>query len=472
MGRLTGLPQEYVVAAIFVAAMFVNILDITIITVTLPTLAREFDTTTANMDWVVTGYLLSLAVFIPAAGWISDRYGSKRTFLAALVIFTVFRGLSGAAQSVDQLVLFRVLQGVGGGLMMPTGLAMLMRAFPPERRAAASKVLIIPTAIAPATGPIIGGLIVDTLSWRWVFFVNLPIAIPALIFGFIALQEYRAPRRTGFDIAGFILSGGGLALLLFALNEGPQVGWGDPRAWAPGVAAIGLIATFALVELRLSAPMIQLRLLRDRMFRSAIFTMTFAVATFLGILFITPLFLQEARGLSASQSGLATFPEAIGILLGSQVSGRLYPTVGPRRLMAGGLFFLAGFAALFLLVDLTTSMWAIRGLMFAIGLAMSFVLIPLQAGAFATISAEDTGMASSIFNAQRQTSSALGVAVLATVLSMRMPEGATGAAQVGAFHDVYLVAALIALAGVGIALRIRDSDAAATMRQPAVVEEP
>ena len=262
------LKPEYIVAIVYVAAMFVNILDTTVVTVALPTLTKEFDTTTASVQWVVTGYLLSLAVFIPASGWIGDKIGTKRTFLFAIAVFTGASALCGIATSLGELVAFRILQGVGGGMLTPTGFAMLMRAFPPERRAAASKVLIIPTAIAPASGPVVGGLLVDWLSWRWVFYVNLPLGIATFIFGWIFLTEHKEPGVGRFDLPGFLLSGSGLALILYGLSEGPSRGWASPVVWGTALAGLSAFAVLVWVELRIEHPMLQLRLIGDRLFRS------------------------------------------------------------------------------------------------------------------------------------------------------------------------------------------------------------
>ncbi|HEX3947998.1 MAG TPA: MFS transporter, partial [Acidimicrobiales bacterium] len=169
-GRLAGrsIDQKVVVGVVYVVAMFTTILDSTVVNVALPSMARDFHVHTASIEWVVTGYLLSLAVFIPASGWIGDRVGTKRIFLLALLLFTVASALCGLASSLGELVAFRILQGVGGGMLMPVGTAMLYRAFPPAQRARANAILIVPTVVAPAAGPVLGGLLVDTLSWRWV----------------------------------------------------------------------------------------------------------------------------------------------------------------------------------------------------------------------------------------------------------------------------------------------------------------
>ncbi|MGH2632170.1 MAG: MFS transporter, partial [Tepidiformaceae bacterium] len=224
---------------------------------------------------------------------------------------------------------------------------------------------------------------------------------------------------------------------------------------------------------RSSAPMLQLRLIGDRLFRSSMTTAVCSTGAFSGILFIMPLFLQEVRGESALQSGLTTFPEALGVLSFSQLAGRYYPTIGPRRLIFGGLLSLTLFLVLLTFVDLNTSSWLIRALMFGIGSSMAFVIMPLQACVLARIAPADTGHASAIYNTQRQMSAALGVAVLATVLSVRLPGGdraISGPSGLAAFHVVFLAAAVLAFAGALLALRIRDSDAAGTMRARAASE--
>lgn len=465
-----ALKPQYAVAIVYVAAMLLNSLDTTLLNVVLPTLAREFDTTTASVDWVVTGYLLSLAVWIPASGWIGDRFGTKRVFLFALVVFTVARALCGTSTNLPELVVFRVLQGVGGGMLTPVGFAMLMRAFPPEQRAAASKILIIPTAMGPATGPIIGGFLTDALSWRWVFFVNAPIGLAAFLFGLVFLEESREEEPGTFDLPGFVLSGGGLALLLYALSQGPQKGWtAVPVLLSAAVGAVAF-AGLAVVELKKRVPMLDFRLLGDRMFRTAMLTSTFSTGAFLGLLFVMPLFLQEVRGISAFQSGLTTFPEAVGVMAFSQLSGRLYPRVGPRRLMVGGLLCMAALMSTLTRLDVDTNLWVVRGMMFLMGSSMSFVFIPMQASAMARIPPAQTGRASAIYNTQRQMASALGVAVFATILTALLPgDGRLGveagdiAGQVSAFHAVFVTGACLGVVGALIAMTIRDADAAATM---------
>jgi EmrB/QacA subfamily drug resistance transporter len=467
MAHRSRLSPQQVVGAIYVCVMFMSIIDTTIVNVALPALARQFSVPPSTTGGVVVGYLVSLAVWIPAAGWVGDRVGTKRTFLFALGMFTGASALCGVAGSLGQLVVFRVLQGVGGGMLLPTGMAMLYRAFPPEQRARAARILVIPTVVAPALGPIIGGLLVDNLSWRWVFYVNLPVGLVAFTFGLLNLPEHRESTAGRLDVPGFLLSASGFALLMYALTEAASNGWTSPRIWAPGLAGVALTAALVRVELRRREPMIALRLLRNRLFGVANLTSLFASGGFLGLLFVAPLFLQSARGASAFASGSSTAPEAVGVLVTSQLVGRIYPRIGPRRLLAGGLMWVALWT-LVLSAVMNDDLWVIRGVMFAVGAGWSCVVISMQAGAFAQISSRDSGRASSLYTAQRQLASALGVAVLATVIGQQA--GARGGgAQVPAapFHSAFLAAAALALTASLVALAIRDRDAAQTMRRPA-----
>ncbi len=461
--RRPPLKYEYIVATVYVASMFMSIMDSTVVNVALPTLGHDFHATTSTVQWVITGYLLSLAVFIPASGFIGDRFGSRRVLTLAIVIFTGASVLCALATRLDELVIFRVLQGAGGGMMTPVAMATLLRAFPPERRVRASKVLMVPTVLAPATGPVIGGTLINALSWRWIFIINVPIGAVAIAFALAFLKDHREARRGRFDVVGALLSGPGLALFVFALSDGPVRGWGSPEVLATGIIGLVLCAIFIVYELRIPAPMLELKLLSDRMFARANLVAIFGTGAFMGALFLAPLYLQEARGYSALQSGLATFPEAVGVICFSQIAGRLYPIVGPRRLISAGLAFVGLVLFCFAFLSTETNLWVVRALMFALGVGMSNQILGLQAAAYATIDSRETGHASAIFNTQRQVSTALSVAVLGTVLSAIGGHGIRP--HISAFHAVFVIAACFGVLGSIFALRINDSDAARTMQR-------
>lgn len=459
--------QKIAVSAVFVAALFMTIMDTTIVNVAVPTLGRQFHTTPTAVASVVIGFLVSIAVFIPASGWLGDRFGGRRVLLVAVVVFAGASALCGFATSLPELVAFRVLQGVGGGLMTPVGMAMLYRVFPPSERVRASSILMVPTALAPALGPVLGGLFVTDFSWRWVFFVNVPIGAAALVFGLLFLDDHRSTRPGPFDLRGFVLAGVGLGLAMYGLSEGPVNGWTSPDVIGALAAGLVLLVAMVVAELRTREPMVALRLYGDGLFRSTTVAMVLGAIAFLGVLYLVALFYQDGLGLSALGSGLSTFPEAIGVLAGAQLVTRLvYPLVGPRRVMVGGLVVVAAAMALMALVGDATSLWWARADLFLAGFGMSGLFIPAQAAAFATISRADTGLASTLFNACRQLGAAIGVAVLTSVVSaVGVPSVRPGAAasSLEAYHVAFLVAAGIALLAALSSLQVSDADAAATV---------
>ena len=363
-----------------------SIMDATIVNVALPTIGRDFAVSPTAVSSISIAFLVSLAVFIPASGWLGDRFGGKRVLLSAVVVFTVASALCGLATSLGELVVFRVLQGAGGGMLAPVGMAMLFRVFPPEERIRASAILTVPTTLAPALGPVLGGLLVTDLSWRWVFYVNVPIGAAALLFGLLFLRSVPQADPGRFDLPGFLLAGFGLGLAMYGVSEGPTKGWHQPDVLATIAAGVVLLAAMVIVELRHSAPIVDLRLLANRLFRSSNGVIILASVSFLGTLYAISLYYQDGRGLSALAAGLSIFPEAFGVMAGAQLASRfLYPRLGPRRHITIGLVGVAASIALLAVLGPTTSLWWARLLMFALGLSMGQVFVPVQAAAFATI---------------------------------------------------------------------------------------
>jgi EmrB/QacA subfamily drug resistance transporter len=468
--------QKVAVATVFVAAMFMSIMDTTIVNVALPTIGRTFHVAPTAVSAVSISFLVSLAVFIPASGWLGDRLGGKRVLLAAVVIFTIASALCGVAANMTELVLFRILQGVGGGMLAPVGMAMLYRVFPPAERVRAASILTIPTALAPALGPVLGGLLVSDLSWRWVFYVNLPIGLAALVFGAFFLESVPEKNPGRFDLPGFLFAGIGLGSLMYGVSEGPSTSWVHTDVLASIAAGVVLLAMLVRYELRASEPLIDFRLLKNALFRAGTSVILLTTGALLGVLYVITLFYQDGRGLSALQAGLSTFPEALGVMTGAQLASRLiYRRLGPRRHAAMGTLGIAVFIALLALVGLHTSLWVPRLLLFGMGLFLGQVFVPIQAASFATISPAATGRASTMFNAVRQLGGAIGVAAFTTVV---VAVGAVhvvdhrAVADLTSYHAAFLTAAGFALLGAISSLRIRDADAISTMpgRRPQAVE--
>jgi EmrB/QacA subfamily drug resistance transporter len=438
------------VAVAYVCALLMAAIDMQIVNVALPTLSADFAAPLSDVQWTVIAYALTLAVVIPASGWIGDRIGTKRTFLLALGLFTVASALCGASRSLPELIAWRGLQGVGGGLMTPTGTAMLYRAYGPERRARVARTIILPILLGPGAAPILGGVLTQTLSWRWVFFINLPVGVAMLLFAYLFVPEHRPSPEGRLDVQGLLLSGLGLSALLYAISQGSVAGWASPQILLSGSAGIALLWWFAHEALRRPDPILRLRLLRDPLLRSTNLVFALTVAVFLGSLYLTPIFLQEVMHQSPIGSGTTTFLEAVGVGVGAQTLGRLYPRFGPRALCTVGGVGLTVYLALFLAIDASTDLWLVRALMFFGGFANAAAFLAIQTSMFTHISSADTGHAAAIYNTQRQSSIAINIALVTTVLA-----GAGG--TLGAFHDAYLAAAIIAAIGTLLAWTLIDT---------------
>jgi EmrB/QacA subfamily drug resistance transporter len=451
--------QKVVVSAVFVAAMFMNIMDATVVNVALPTLSRSFAVPIGSVSGVVTAYLVTLAVAMPASGWIGDRFGGRNVLLAAITVFTAASALCGVATSLPELVAFRALQGLGGGTLIPVGMTMITRAFPPAERIKANQVLIVPTLLAPALGPVVGGALVDGLSWRWIFYINLPVGVAAMLVGLLFLPAGSDHPVGRFDLPGFALAAVGFPLVMYALSTGSSSGWGSAIVLGAGLPGLVLLAVFVVVERRVPAPLLLLRLYRDRLFRVTSLQLTFAAGGFNGTLFLVPLLLQNGLGFSAIHSGLSTFTEALGGMGGVQLTTRLYKRVGPRRLMVAGMCGTVATIGLMSLAGPSDAFWMIPLLMFFTGCSFGFAMSPSQTANMATVTAAETGHASTLQNTVRQAGAAAGVALLGTVLAAT----GAGARDLAGYHLAFLAAAALMALGVLSSVFVNDTDAAPTM---------
>ena len=256
------------VAAVYISALFMQIMDGTIINVALPTLAEEFSVDATAMDWTVLSFTIALAVMTASAGWFGQRLGLKRAFLIALGGFVATSLLCGLAQSLGQLVAARALQGAAAGLITPIGSALLFNAFPIEERSVASRKVITVAVIAPALGPVVGGAILKFTSWRWIFFVNLPVGAIALAMAWMWIRSEEPDDAKPFDVSGFVLLASGLGLTLYGISRGGERGWGATPIWLSLVVGVALLAALAVVQLKSRQPLLELRQFTERNFRT------------------------------------------------------------------------------------------------------------------------------------------------------------------------------------------------------------
>ncbi|MGH8987747.1 MAG: MDR family MFS transporter [Acidimicrobiales bacterium] len=458
--------RAHVIAVVYAVAMFASVMDTQIVNVALTSLSRDFHVTDSSVQWVITSYMMSLAICIPASGWLGDRVGTKRVFLAAVVVFTVASGLCAASVSMSELIFMRVLQGAGAGMMVPVGMAIVYRAYPRERRVDATRLITRVMVLAPASAPLIGGALVTWASWRWIFTINLPIGAAVVVGGALLLEEHREPPEGSFDLYGTVSGVLGVGLFLYAVGSGPTAGWTSPEVLATGLGALCALAFFVRVELRRDHPLLDLRILTDRLFRWCSISNMLAMWAFFGALVFTALYVQEARGYSAMVSGLTTFPEAVAIGLVTGVVARLYRRVGARPLVLVGFVGLAAANGLLALSGATTSLWLVRGLCALLGLSVAFIMLSSQTAAFARISMSATGHASAIFNTVQRVSMSIGVAFLAAVLAFGGGDVVHARPPVSAFRWVFAANMIVALVGAALSSRVPDVDVEVTPARP------
>ncbi|WP_224058690.1 MFS transporter [Streptomyces kanamyceticus] len=461
------------VVLVYTAAMCMNGLDSTIVNPALFTIAEDFGRPVSAANTVETAFLVALALALPVAGWLGDRFGTKRVFLLALAAFTAASAVCGLAPDLTTLVVARAAQGLAGGLLTPVGMTLLFRAFPPEERVRLSKVLIVPTALMPALGPPLGGFLTEHLSWHWLFFVNVPVGAGAVLLGAVALREPAvgsvdpvasdasdasdAPDASEgesdsggrFDHVGFWLATPALGLLTYALGFGPSHGWGRPSVAVSAVAGVVLLVAAVTHQLRSPDPLLKLRLLGDRVYGAASALALFSAAGLMGVLFVFPLLYQAALGASALDAGLSVFPEALGLMLASQAVDRLLPRLGPRRLAVPTLLLAAGVFAALAVPGVAENAWAVRALMFAVGLVLGTAVLTIQIAGFEDISPADMGQAMGLFQIVRTLGGAVGIAACAAVIGGH----GTGVSDPGPYRVAVLVTS--GLVGVGAVVAAR-----------------
>jgi EmrB/QacA subfamily drug resistance transporter len=461
------------VMAVYIVGMFIQIIDGTIVNIAIPTLADEFDVEATDVDWAVIGYYLAVIVVIPIAGFVGDRFGTRRIFLLALGGFVAASALCGAAQSLEQLIAFRMFQGLFAGMITPIGSAMLYRAFPLEERARASAAVITVAVIAPAIGPALGGIIVETLSWRWIFYINIPIGGLGVLAGWRWLREEVVGTSGRVDWAGVILSAGGLGLLLYGISEGPNRGWGSGLIVAS--LLIGALAVVALivVETRIADPILALRLFRNRLFRATNLASAPIYMAFFSYIFLLPIFLQKVGDHSALTTGLTVSLQAIGVIISSQVAGNmLYPLLGPRLLLVVGSAAAFATSVWFVTIDESTALASVALMTFLRGLGMGLIFISIQTATYATIELPDMSRATALFNIGRQASVATGIAIMATVVSSMVASldppaegGSPTPERVEAFQTAFGVSAALFIVGGVLAIFVSTEDARPTMQR-------
>ncbi|MFL5862530.1 MAG: DHA2 family efflux MFS transporter permease subunit [Solirubrobacteraceae bacterium] len=409
--------QTWIVAGVVMLGAVMSILDTTVVNVAIDQLAVAFHSSLTTIQWVITGYTLALAAVIPVTGWAADRFGTKRIYLTSLVLFTLGSILSGLAWSAGTLIFFRVLQGIGGGMIMPAVMTIMTRKAGPNRMGRVMGVLGVPMLVAPIMGPILGGWLVDNASWRWIFFINVPIGIVAFILALIVLERDQPQPAHRLDWVGMLLLSPGLAVFIFGLAESSTYGFGSVRSWGPTLVGALLIAAWFVHSWRTPNPLIDLRTFAHTRAGAAAGTfLLFAISVF-GTMLLVPLYYQAVRGASALQAGLLLAPGGLGAMLMMPFSGRLTDRYGPTWLPATGLPFVAVGLIPFVFVGAHTSYVLLCAGNFVQGLGMGLAMMPNMTAAMQAVPPAAIARTSTAMNIIRQAGASIGTAVLSVILA-------------------------------------------------------
>jgi EmrB/QacA subfamily drug resistance transporter len=416
-------PELSRIATVVVLGSIMSILDTTIVAVALDTLGRDFRVSVTTIQWVTTGYLLSLAVVIPVTGWAVDRFGHKRMFMLSLSLFVIGSSLCGVAWSANSLIAFRVLQGIGGGMILPVGQSMLARAAGPQRMGRVMSVIGAPTVLGPILGPVLGGLIVSNFSWRWIFYINVPVGIVTLVLASRFLTGHEERVNHSFDVRGFALLSPGLAALVYSLSEVGITGkFTSGQVLVSFVLGVALMGGFVVHALHARHPLLDLNLFRNRNFTIANICIFIMGATLFGSMFILPLYYQIARGQSPWQAGLLMAPQGIGAALVMRKSGSITDRLGPRRVVPPGILIMAAATVPFAFVTATTDQFLLAGTLFVRGLGLGLCMMPIMAAAYFDLSHADVPRATTTLNIVRQVGASIATALFAVILQRQILE--------------------------------------------------
>jgi EmrB/QacA subfamily drug resistance transporter len=485
-------PWVWRAAGVVVIGSIMSILDTTIVNVALQTLHRDLHSPLVDIQWVITGYLLALAVVIPLSGWASRRFGAKNIYLVSIVLFTAGSALCGLASSTTELIVFRVMQGVGGGMIMPVGQMIVADAAGPGRMGRVMAITGVPTMLGPILGPTIGGLIIDSASWRWIFYVNVPIGVIATVLALRFLpSRVRDAEPPRLDVPGLLLMATGLPALTYGLAEiGATGGFSSAKVVFPILAGVVLIAAFVWHALRVPKPLLDLRLFKRNTYASAAGAMFFLGAALFGVMILLPLYFQNVRHESVLDTGLLLAPQGLGMALVMPIVGRMTDRVGGGPLAIGGVILTALIGIPFGLIGANTSIFWLSIEQLIRGVGIGFAFMPAYIAAMAALERHELPDAAPQLNVLMRVGGSIGTAALAVVLQRTLTSAGAHpsiATVAGAYGTAFWWgAAIIAVAIVPCIILLRaerkarrdlraahadrDRDRAALSEPPALAE--
>ncbi|GIO32198.1 MULTISPECIES: DHA2 family efflux MFS transporter permease subunit [Paenibacillus] len=457
-----------------IVGMIMVILDGTVVNVAVPKLVDFFHTDLKTIQWAITGYTLALSAVIPLAGWMTDRFGAKQVFVTTVVLFVLGSALCSIAQDATQLVIYRVIQGLGGGMVAPIGMAMVFKLAPPERRGAIMGMLGVPMLLAPALGPVLSGWLVEYANWRWIFLINVPIGIVAVILGIAYLPKADRNAAKQLDLLGIILAPIAFAMLAYGVNEGGSVSW-TSRGAELGLAIGGVaLVLFIIVELMHKNPLLELRVFRSSDFTRGIILTWIMQASLFGCMLFVPLYLQNIRQFTPLETGLILLPQALCSALAMPIGGRFFDKYGARPVSFVGLLIIA--ASLFFLsgIHADTSLYVIMPLLGAMGFGMGLSMMPLNTHVLNAAPRQWVNRVTPLTSALQQVVVSFAVAGMTGYLTSRINHHVAAAGKGGnpleasvlGFGDVFLLSAWMAVVGVAVCLILRKPKEMAVGSEP------
>ncbi len=411
------------VAGVVVLGAIMSILDITVVNVALPTFQVVFGEPGdplpySTVAWTVTAYTLALATVIPMTGWAADRFGTKRLYMTALLLFTLGSVLCAMAPTIEALIGFRVLQGLGGGMLMPLGMTIMTRAAGPARMGRLMAILGVPMLLGPIFGPILGGWLIEHYSWHWIFLINAPIGAVAIVYAWRVLATDRPEPSESFDWVGMALMSPGLALFLYGVSSIPGEGtFVSPKVLIPGTIGLLMVAGFVFWSFKPVHPLLDLRLFKNRNLTVSVITMFLFAAAFFGGLLLVPTYFQQVRGESPVDAGWLMAVQGLGAMITMPIAGALTDRLPVGRIVPIGLVAITG--GMFALTQLTatTSYSYILPVLFVMGLGMGATMMPLMTSALKTLTSHEVARGSTLLNISQQIASSIGVAIMSVVLT-------------------------------------------------------
>jgi EmrB/QacA subfamily drug resistance transporter len=437
-------------------ALFMIMLDNTVVNVALPSIQRDLAASISGLEWTINGYTLSFAVLLATGGRLGDIFGRRRMFLVGVIIFALSSATAGLAQSDTDLVVSRVVQGVGAALMMPATLSIITDAFPASERGRAMGMWAGVSALALAVGPVLGGFLTEHVSWRAIFYLNIPVAVGAVTAALFAVRESR-DTTVGRDVdyAGVAILTGALTALVLSLVEGNSWGWGSTQIIGLLAAAgVGLVA-FVLVELRVKVPMVEFHFFADRNFLGAVVVALIVSFAMLGVFFFLALYMQDILRYSPVEAGVRFLPSTLMIVTVAPIAGRLADRFGPRWLIVAGLTIVGASLYSFSGIAVDSSYGDLLPGFMLLGIGIALTMSPMTSAAMNAVSVEKAGIASGVLSMFRMVGGSLGVAVTGAIFQGSVGasfETATPQQFVNALSDAMTVSAFVALVGAAIGL--------------------